>query len=191
MGLARKLTVIAILTCLVLATAASAYEFFVGFSRTFAGRRVHRVTVWAEGKYFQKERVYYFYLGTDGKELRHGPFQRFDDGRLVQQATYRDGQIDGAIVYWNVRGEKTQEVYYHTGTPYGWANFARGRLLNMRQEVAEDGRTVAVKSFGNGRYTLEFNCGELINAVIDPASGQISAVTNATRRICAPQGPGV
>lgn len=184
MGLARKLLLLIVLPCLVIAGAASAYEFFVGFPRTIAGRRVHRVTVWTEGRHFQKERVYYFYRGPDGKELRHGPFKRFDNGRMVQQATYRDGQIDGSIVYWNVLGEKTQEVYYHAGTPYGWATFAQDKLLNMRQEVAEDGRTVAVKSFENGRYALEFNCGELINAVIDPVSGQISTVTNATRRIC-------
>ncbi|MGC2697338.1 MAG: hypothetical protein WA738_16250 [Candidatus Angelobacter sp.] len=184
MGRAAKLALFVILPCLVIAVGAAAYQFFIGFPRTFAGRGVHRVTIWAEGKHFQAERVYYAYNGPDGKELRHGPFQRFDDGRLVQQAMYRDGKIDGAIVYWNVLGDKTQEVYYRAGTPYGWANFAKGKLFNMRQEVEEDGRSVAIKTFDNGRYLLEFNCGELINAAIDPVTGRISSIANPTRRIC-------
>lgn len=184
MGRARKLLLFFILPCVVIAAGAAAYEFFVGFPRTFAGRRVHRVTVWAEGSHFQRERVYYAYKGPDGKELKHGSFQRFDDGRLVQQATYRDGKLDGAIAFWNLLGDKTQEIYYRAGTPYGWANYAQGKLINMRQEIAEDGRTVAVKTFENNRYSLEFNCGELINAAIDPVSGQISSIAHAERRVC-------
>ncbi|HKD81136.1 MAG TPA: hypothetical protein VKH81_15680 [Candidatus Angelobacter sp.] len=174
-----------ILLGLVITSGGAAYQFLVGFPTTFEGRRVHRVTVWTGGSGFQRDRVYYAYNASDGKEVKHGPFQRYENGHLVLQAMYRDGKVDGAIVYWDVLGHKTQEVYYHTGTPYGWANFAQGKLLKMRQEVMQDGRTVAIKTFDNDRYALEFNCGELINAAIDPSSGQMSSIANASRRACA------
>jgi hypothetical protein len=183
MARARKLILFYILPCVLIASGAAAYEFFVGFPRVIAGRRVHRVTVWAQDSHFQPELVYYAY-NSPGGEVKHGTFQRFDDGHLVQQATYREGKIDGAIVYWNLLGAKTQEVYYRAGTPYGWANFANGKLLKMRQEISRDGRTVAVETFDNNRYALEFNCGELINAAIDPASGEIASIPNATQRAC-------
>jgi hypothetical protein len=173
-----------VLAIVLLGGIASAYEFFVGFPRTFEGRRVHRVTVWDAEHRFEPERMYYAYTGADGKEAKHGVFKNFQDGRLVQQAIYRDGKIDGALTYWNLLGAKTQEIYYHAGTPYGWANFANGKLLNMRQEVAQDGRTVAVKSFNGDHYILEFRCGELMNVAIDPRSGEISPVANPQQREC-------
>lgn len=183
MSRSRKILLL-LLLCLAITGGAVAYQFLIGFPATFEGRRVHRVTVWSEGSHFQRDRVYYAYTGADGKEIKHGQFQRFDSGQLVQQATYRDGRVDGAIVYWNLLGDKTQEVYYHSGTPYGWAFFAQGKLLRMRQEVLQNGHTVAVKTFDNDRYALEFNCGELINAVIDPTTGQLSPIANANQRAC-------
>lgn len=175
-----------ILLGLAILSGGAAYQFFVGFPTRFEGRRVHRVTVWTEGTHFDRDRVYYAYNASDGKEVKHGQFQRFENGHLVLQATYRDGKVDGAIVYWDMLGHKTQEVYYHSGTPYGWANFAQGKLLKMRQEVMQDGRTVAIETFDNDRYALEFNCGELINAAIDPTSGQISSVANPQRACAQP-----
>lgn len=180
----RKFLLGSILICVLMAAGAAAYGFFVGFPHTFEGHRVHRVTVWAKGRHFQPEIMYYAYRGPDGKEIKHGIFHRFDEGQLVQEATYRNGKIDGTNIFWNLLGAKTQEVYYHQGTPYGWANFAQGKLLNMRQDVSQDGRSVAVKSFDHGRYALEFNCGELINAAIDSVTGQISSFASGTRKTC-------
>jgi hypothetical protein len=171
------------LALLILASGAAAYSFFIGFPRTFEGRRVHRVTVWSKENLFRPELLYYAYT-ADGKETKHGIFQRYESGQLVQQATYRNGKVDGPIIYWNLFGEKTQEIYYHEGVPYGWANFRQGKLMDMRQEIMQDGRSVAVRTFDHDRYSLQFKCGELINAVIDPNSGQVSSVPNATRRAC-------
>ncbi|HEY7406292.1 MAG TPA: hypothetical protein VIB39_22385 [Candidatus Angelobacter sp.] len=170
--------------CLAIAGGAAAYQFFVGFPTTFEGRRVHRVTVWVEGSHFQRDRLYYAYSGADGKEVKHGPFQRLESGHPVLETTYRDGKVDGPIVYRDLFGNKTQEVYYRNGTPYGWAFFAKGKLLKMRQELAQQGHTVAVETFDNDRYALQFNCGELINAAIDPTTGQISSIPNANQRAC-------
>jgi len=184
MNRARKIQIAIVLACSLIAVGALAYEFFLGFPTKFDGRSVHRVTVWSSEHHLQRERVYYAYTDAHGAEVKHGSFENFEDGRLVQQATYRDGKLDGTITYWNVLGTKTQELYYHAGTPYGWANFANGKLFSMRQEIIQDGRTVGVKSFASDRYSLEFHCGELMNVAIDPVSGQISAIANASRREC-------
>jgi hypothetical protein len=182
MSRTKKVLLIGLL--LIVAAGAAAYNFFVGFPRTFDGKRVHRVTVWSQESHLRPEITYYAYTGPGGNEVRHGAFQRFDNGHLVQEETYRDGKLDGVISYWNLFGEKTQEVYYRAGAPYGWAFYKQSKLINMRQEVMQDGRTVAVKIFNQNRYSLQFKCGELINASIDPASGQLSSIPNATQRAC-------
>jgi hypothetical protein len=177
----------ALLLCvalLVLAGGAAAYSFFIGFPRTFEGRLVHRVTVWSTESHFRPARIYYAYTDSNGSEIRHGSFQRFESGQLIQQATYRNGKMDGPITYWNLFGEKTQEVYYREGAPYGWANYKQGKLISLRETVFQDGRPVAIKAFDHDRYSLQFRCGELINAVIDPNSGQLSSIPNATRHAC-------
>jgi hypothetical protein len=172
------------LALLILVSGAAAYSFFIGFPRTFEGQRVHRVTVWSKESLFRPELLFYAYTSADKREIKHGTFQRFESGQLVQQATYRNGKVDGPITYWNLFGEKTQEIYYSNGVPYGWANYRQGKLMNMRQEVMQDGRSVAVKTFDHDRYSLQFKCGEVINAIIDPNSGQISSIPNATHRAC-------
>jgi hypothetical protein len=184
MSNARKVLIFIVLPCAVLAVATVAYEFFIGFPRKFEGRFVHRVTVWAPDHALQRERMYLAYTGTDGKEVKHGMFENFQDGQLTQQATYRDGKLDGAITFWNLLGEKTQELYYRAGTPYGWANFAQGKLVSLHREMMQDGRTVAVENFSDNRYWLEFRCGELMNVSIVPVSGETRAVANAGRREC-------
>ncbi|MGZ4896103.1 MAG: toxin-antitoxin system YwqK family antitoxin [Candidatus Angelobacter sp.] len=184
MNRARKIQVLIVLACSLIAVAAVAYEFLIGFPRRFEDRFVHRVTVWAPDHHFERERMYYAYTSADGNEIKHGPFENFQEGRLVQQATYRDGKLDGALTFWNLLGVKTQELYYRAGTPFGWANFANGRLVSMHQEIMEDGRTAAVKNFIENRYSLEFRCGELMNVAIDPVSGQMGPVANASRRQC-------
>jgi len=146
---------------------------------------VHRVTVWSQDHYFQRERMYYAYAGEGGKETKHGPFQIFDNGHLVQSADYHDGKIDGTVTFLNLFGDKTQEVYYTGGAPHGWANYANGKLFTMRQDLLQDGRVVAAKSFADGQYSLVFNCGELINASIDQASGQTTPIPDASKRACA------
>jgi hypothetical protein len=173
-----------VLLCAALAVAIVAYEFLVGFPRKFEGRLVHRVTVWAPDHTLRREREYFAYTGPDGIEVKHGEFENFQDGKLTQRATYRDGKLDGPITFWSLLGEKTQELYYRGGTPYGWANYAQGKLLSMRQEIMQEGRTVAVRNFADNRYSLEFKCGELMNLAIDPVTGETSAVFNARRREC-------
>lgn len=184
MARVKHILLVYCLPCLAIAAVAALYGVFIGFPKRFEGRWVHRVTVWSQEKRFQYERVYYAYTGPDGNEVKHGTFQRFDSGLLVQQATYRNGKLDGPIVFWTLLGEKTQEIYYRDGTPYGWANFIQGKLLKMRQEVLQDGRRVAVKNFDHNKYSLQFKCGELINASIDPDSGQLSSIANPTQRAC-------
>jgi hypothetical protein len=186
MNRSRKVQISIVLVCSLIALATVAYEFLIGFPRRFEGRFVHRVTVWTPGHRFERERKYYAYT-ADGRELKHGIFENFQDGRLVQQATYRDGKLDGAMTFWNLLGAKTQELYYRAGTPYGWANFANGKLVSMHQEIMQDGRTVGIKNFIDNRYSVEFRCGELMNIAIDPVSGEVSPVANSTRRVCANQ----
>jgi hypothetical protein len=184
MNRSRKIQILIVLVCSLIALATVAYEFFIGLPRRFEGRFVHRVTVWTPDHRFERERMYYAYTTVDGHEIKHGVFENFQDGRLVQQATYRDGRLDGAMTFWNLLGAKTQELYYRAGIPYGWANFASGKLLSMHQEITQDGRTVGVKNFIDNRYSLEFRCGEQINVAIDPVSGEISPVANGARRVC-------
>jgi hypothetical protein len=186
MSRAKKILLFYVVPGVMLAAAAALYGVFIGFPKRFEGHWVHRVTVWSEEQRFSFDRVYYAYTGPDGNEVRHGPFRRYESGRLVQEATYRNGKVDGPIVFWTILGGKTQEIYYREGTPYGWANFIQGKLLSMRQEVIQDGRRVAVKTYDHGRYALQFKCGELINASIDPTSGEISPIANATeKQVCA------
>ncbi len=149
----KKVLLFYVVPCLAGFGCAAAYEFFIGYPRIVEGRRVYRITVWSAANRFQRERVYYTYYAPDGKEVRHGTFQRFEDGHLAQQATYR--------------------------------NDAHGKLVSMRQEITQDGRNVAVKTFGNDHYALEFKCGELINAAINPTSGEISSIANPSQRACA------
>ncbi len=184
MNRARRVQILIVLACSLIPLAAVAYEFFVGFPRKFDGRLVHRVTVWLPDHRLERDRMYYAYTDANGAEIKHGAFNNFQDGRLVQQAIYRDGKLDGTITYWNMLGAKTQELYYRAGTPYGWANFANGKLFSMHREIMQDGRTVGVEDFIDNRYSLEFHCGELMNVVIDPISGQMSSVANASRREC-------
>lgn len=181
---ARKIQILIVLTCSLIAVAVVAYEFFVGFPRKFGGRFVHRVTVWAPGHHLERERIYFAYTDQHGVEIKHGTFENFQDGHLVQRAIYHDGKLDGTITYWNMLGAKTQELYYRADTPYGWANFANGKLFSMHREIMQDGRTVGVENFIDNRYSLEFRCGELMNVSIDPVSGQVSPVANASRREC-------
>lgn len=181
---ARKILLFYLLPCSFLTVAIIGYEYRVGFPRTIAGRRVHRVTLWGQDDYFQRKRMYYAYTGADGKEAKHGPFQNFDHGHLIQSADYRDGKLNGTVAFLNLFGDKTQEVYYVSGAPHGWANFMSGKLFTMRQDVLQDGRVVAAKSFASGHYSLEFNCGELINAAIDPVSGQVTPIPDASKRAC-------
>jgi hypothetical protein len=183
MNRTRKIQGFIVLACILIAVATVAYEFLIGFPRRFEGRFVHRVTVWATDHRFERELVFYAYT-SDGKEIKHGIFENFQDGRKVQQATYRNGKLDGAITFWNLLGAKTQEIYYRAGTPFGWANFANDKLLAMHKEIMQDGRTIGVENFSNNRYSLEFRCGELMNVAIDPVSGQISPVADASRRQC-------
>jgi hypothetical protein len=185
---ARKIQILIVLACSLLAMAAVAYEIVLGFPRKVDGRFVHRVTVWAEDHRFQRERIYYAYAEANGSEVKHGLFQNYQDGKLTQEATYRDGKLDGAMTFWNLLGAKTQELYYRAGTPYGWANFAGGKLLSMRQEIMQDGRTVAVKNFADNRYSLEFRCGEFMNVAIDPVSGETSSIDHAKKRECGSSG---
>ncbi|HXA86629.1 MAG TPA: hypothetical protein VNZ47_16210 [Candidatus Dormibacteraeota bacterium] len=187
MNRARKIQIFIVLACSLSAVAAVAYEFLSGFPRRFEGRFVHRVTVWSPEHRLARERMYYAYTNPNGAETKHGVFENFEDGRLVQQAIYRDGKLDGTIKYWNMLGAKTQELYYRAGTPYGWANFANGKLLSMHREITQDGRTVGVENFIDNRYSLEFRCGELMNVAIDPVSGEINPVANGARRVCSNQ----
>jgi len=53
---------------------------------------------------------------------------------LCSKPDYRDGKLNGTITYWNLFGERTQEVYYVNGAPHGWAHFMSGKLFEMRQE---------------------------------------------------------
>ena len=184
MNRARKTQIAIVLACSLIAIVAVAYEFLIGFPKRVEGRFVNRVTVWTPGHRLERERMYYAYTDADGQEVKHGTFENFQDGQLVQQANYRNGKLDGTITYWNVLGAKTQELYYRAGTPYGWANFANGKLWSMRREIVQDGRTVGVENFSNNHYSMEFRCGELMNLSIDPVSGQMSPVGNASRLEC-------
>lgn len=182
----RRIQIVFILACSLIALATVAYELLIGFPRRVDGRFVRRVTVWSPEHRLERERMYYAYTDAHGAEVKHGVFENFQDGRLEQRANYRDGKLDGTITYWNMLGAKTQELYYRANTPYGWANFANGKLLTMHQEFVQDGRTVGVENFSDNRYSLEFRCGELMNVAIDPVSGQMSPVANAKRRECIP-----
>ncbi|HSK42861.1 MAG TPA: hypothetical protein VLA83_03120 [Candidatus Binatia bacterium] len=184
MNRARRIQIFIVLACSLIAVAAAAYEFLTGFPRKVDGRFVHRVTVWSPDHRLERDRLYYAYTDADGREIKHGVFENYQDGRLVQQAIYRDGKLDGTITFWNMLGAKTQELYYRAGTPYGWANFANGTLLSMHREIMQDGRTVAVENFSDNHYWLEFRCGELMNVAVDPVSGQMSPVANPSRREC-------
>src|ERR1700704_26458 len=101
-----KVLIFVALAFAILAGAAFAYEFFVGFPRTFEGQRVHRVTVWSAEHRFERERMYYAYTRPDGYEAKHGLFENFQDGRLIQQISYRDGKLDGTITFWNQLGQR-------------------------------------------------------------------------------------
>lgn len=190
MNRARRIQIVVILACSLIILAAVAYELLIGFPRRVDGRFVHRVTVWSPEHRLERERMYYAYTDAHGTQVKHGIFENFQDGRLVQRANYRDGKLDGTITYWNMLGAKTQELYYRAGTPYGWANFAGGKVVSMRQEIMQDGRTVAVKNFADSRYSLEFRCGELMNLTIDPESGVTSSVANVKQRECIPSQAG-
>lgn len=174
-----------VLPLAVIATAGVGYARFVGFPRTIEGRRVHRVTVRDPHDWFKPLLIYYAY-NASGKELKHGPFQRYEDGNLIQTAYFKDGRLDGTETYFNALGDKVQELYYHNDRPYGWANFSRGKVLTLRKDIFEQQRPVAVEIYRNGQYSLEFHCGELMDQQIDPTSGQLSPITNPTRRSCQP-----
>jgi hypothetical protein len=166
-----------------LAAIAVSYGYLIGFPRTIDGRRVHRVTQRNPRDWFQPVLIYYAYSAS-GREMKHGPFQRYEEGALIQTAYFKDGRLDGTQTYYNALGDKVQELYYRNDRPYGWANFSHGKLLTMRKDIFERQHAVAVKSFRNGQYSLEFRCGELIDLQIDPVSGQLSPIPNAGTLAC-------
>ena len=179
----RRFVLLYLLPLLAIAAVTSFYGYFIGFPRTIDGRRVHRVTVRSQHDWFQPVLVYYAY-NTSGKDIKHGPFQRYEEGALMQTAWFKDGRLEGTQTYFNALGDKMQELYYHDDRPYGWANFSQGKLLSMRKDIFEHQRAVAVESYGNGQYSLQFRCGELIDLQIDAISGQLSPVANPGKRAC-------
>jgi antitoxin component YwqK of YwqJK toxin-antitoxin module len=174
-----------LLPCVVVASAAAGYEYFIGFPRMLDGHRVHRETQWEQDNILERDVVYYAYTAPNGAEIKHGPFQSFDHGALVHRIYYRDGRQDGTETFWTVLGAKTNEVYYRNGQPLGWATYAQGTVSGMRLQIFQDGRPVALKTFSDNHFALSFNCGELINEKINPSSGEISPIANATERACA------
>lgn len=178
---AHRILLLYIAPVIALAAAAAAYGYFVGFPKTINGRRVHRVSYRETGD-VRAMVVYYAY--NAGKEVRHGPFQRFEHGVMVESASYNDGKLDGTQTFFNMLGEKTQEVYYRNGQPYGWANFTQGKLLKTRKQILQQDRPVAVEGLLNGKYYLQFSCGELINLQIDPDSGELRPIPQPTKHAC-------
>ena len=174
-----------VLPLIIVVSAAVGYEYVLGLPRLWEGRRVHRVTHWAHDNFFERDVVYYAYSAPNGTEIKHGPFESFDHGALVHLIHYRDGKQEGTETFWTVLGTKTNEIYYRAGQPIGWAMYAQGKVSGMREQIFQDGRPVALKTFSDNHFVLTFNCGELINAQVDPASGEIGAIPNATARACA------
>jgi hypothetical protein len=179
---AHRILLLYVAPVIALAAAAAAYGYFVGFPKTINGRRVHRITHRETGD-AQATVVYYAYNAA-GKEMRHGPFQRFEHGIMTQSAFYNEGKLDGTQVFFDMLGEKTEEVYYHNGQPYGWANFMQGKLYKMRKQIFQQERPVAVEALFNGKYYLQFSCGELINLQIDADSGELKPIPQPTKHAC-------
>jgi hypothetical protein len=177
-----------ILPLIIIVSLAAGYEYFVGFPRKYDGKWVHRITKLNSENPFRREQIFYAYRAAGEKrEINHGPFLTYGDlGAVIFSATYRDGKIDGIAVWSNQFGEKSHEVFYHEGEPYGWARYANGKLNEMTEDIFENGRRVASKSFSAGKYALNFHCGELINAEIDPSSGQLTHIPGNGKRACTP-----
>ena len=177
-----------VLPVVIVVLLAAGYEFFMGFPRFYDGKWVHRVTKFNPHNPFRREQIYYAYTSPDKRELNHGPFFTFSEmGTETFSAYYRDGKVDGVATWSNQFGEKSNEVFYRRGQAYGWARYVNGKLSDMKQDIFEDGRRVASRSFTGGKYVLNFNCGELIDATIDPVSGELTRVPGASKRACAPE----
>jgi hypothetical protein len=178
------------LALVLLVTGGLAYECAVGYPRTYEGKRVHRVTRWfhyhpSASVLYRRSMIYYAYTDQDGKETNHGPMQTFhENGRLAYLAYYKDGQLDGPVTWWNAFGDKTNEVFYHHGRSVGWAIYAGGNLSSMRQDIYAGDHPVAMKIYYNGRYLLNFYCGEAMNQSINPTTGETRPVSGQGQRVC-------
>ena len=185
-----RLVIAGLAVTLVLAIGLAGYECLMGFPRTYDGKRVHRITKWfryspSASLLFRRSIIYYAYRGPDGNDINQGPYQRFhENGRIAYNAYYRDGQLDGPVTWWNTFGDKTNEVFYHQGRSVGWAIYAGGNLSSMRQDIFEGDHAVAMKLYYNGRYMLNFYCGELMNQAINPNTGEIRPALNQGQRVC-------
>src|SRR5262245_59875086 len=88
---------------LLTATGGLAYECVIGFPRSYEAKRVHRVTRWfgyhpSRSLLFRRSIIYYVYYDQDGKEVSHGPMEKFhENGRLAYLAYYKDGQLEGPV----------------------------------------------------------------------------------------------
>ena len=177
-------------TLLLLATSGLAYECVAGFPRSYEDKSVHRVTKWFRYQpslslLYRRSIIYYVYTAPDGKEINHGPMEKFhENGRLAYLAYYRDGQLEGPVIWWNAFGDKTNEVFYHQGRSVGWAIYAGGNLSSMRQDIFAGDHPVAMKIYYNGRYLLNFYCGEAMNQSINPTTGEIRPLSGHGPRVC-------
>jgi hypothetical protein len=178
------------LALVLLTTSGLTYECVIGFPTSYAGKRVHRVTKWfhyhpSVSVLYRRSMIYYAYTDRDGKETNHGPMQKFhENGRLAYLAYYKDGQLDGPVTWWNAFGDKTNEVFYHQGRSVGWAIYAGGNLSSMRQDIYAGDHPVAMKIYYNGRYLLNFYCGEAMNQSINPTTGETRPVSGQGQRVC-------
>jgi len=185
-----RLVIAGLAVTLVLAIGLAGYECLVGFPRSYDGKRVHRITKWfryspSASLLWRRSIIYYAYKAPDGNEINQGPYQRFhENGRIAYNAYYRHGQLDGPVTWWNAFGDKTNEVFYHEGRSVGWAIYAGGNLSSMRQDMFEGNHAVAMKLYYNGRYMLNFYCGEAMDQAINPMTGEVRPALSQGQRVC-------
>jgi hypothetical protein len=179
-----------VVALLLAATSGLAYDCAIGFPSSYDGKRVHRVTRWfpyhpSRSLLCHRSISYFVYMNPDGKEVSHGPIEKFhENGRLAYLAYYKDGQLEGPVTWWNAFGDKTNAVFYYQGRSVGWAIYAAGNLSSMRQDIFASERPVAMKIYYNGRYLLNFYCGEAMNQSINPTTGEIRPASGQGPRVC-------
>lgn len=104
-----------------------------------------------------------------------------DDGSVRHTAALRDGELDGALLSYDDKGQLAQRTEYVSGKRHGSSEIYTDRQLVMRQQFADDlphGPTTIYGPAGQLSAELQFESGLLQGEARYYAQGQLVRIAH-------------